>query len=195
MMPYSKLLKNISLNCTLTIEQEQELISKCKLLKHKKKSTIISVDEIDEHIYFINKGIVKSCISNEKNEKFIVSFHKAESWITDMQTYATRQPAIASYICVTEVESIKIPLDLLEDLMKENLKLAHHFRVLIQNRIIYNQMDRFRLISLNAEERYKNFLETNPSLSEKIPLKDIASFLGIFPESLSRIRRKLLGIS
>jgi CRP/FNR family transcriptional regulator, anaerobic regulatory protein len=189
MMPYSKLLKNISLNCTLSIEQEQELISKCKLLKHKKKSTIISVDEIDEHIYFINKGIVKSCIRNDKNEKFIVSFHKAESWITDMQTYATRQPAIASYICVTEVESIKIPLDLLEDLMKENLKLAHHFRIL------YNQMDRFRLISLNAEERYKNFLETNPSLSEKIPLKDIASFLGIFPESLSRIRRKLLGIS
>jgi CRP-like cAMP-binding protein len=60
-----------------------------------------------------------------------------------------------------------------------------------QNRMVALYKDRFNLISLSAEERYIKFLDDFPIFVQRISQKDIASYLGIFPESLSRIRRNI----
>jgi hypothetical protein len=77
-------------------------------------------------------------------------------------------------------------------LCQKSQKWADFSRIIYEKSVIYNEQRTRDIINLSAEERYLNLLKYNPDIIQNVPLQYIASFIGIKPESLSRIRRKLI---
>lgn len=136
--------------------------------------------------YYVVKGLLRSYIIDEKGKEHIFMF-APEGWIIGDLNALSNNDYTKLYIdALEDSEIIPLPneIDLpSEDLKKGVLKLARRAGVL-QNRILVQ-------MSSSSEERYHFFVETYPHLFNRIPLKMIASYLGIAPQSLSRIRNQL----
>jgi CRP-like cAMP-binding protein len=120
-----------------------------------------------------------------------MNFAPTDWWISDLYSYITEAPAenIIDALIPTEVFEIS-KIDM-EGVYIRIPKFERFFRILFQNAIV-NQMKRIgQVISVPAEERYKGFIKQYPGIYEQIPLKYIASYLGMSPEFLSKIRNKI----
>lgn len=190
-MPYSKLLKNLTKIYSFTQEQEEAIANCIIVRKFKKRDKFFEIGEVNRQIGFINKGLFKTYITDQEGIKHNISFACEDFWITDLNSYVTSQGSLSAIECVEDAELFCFHYDDMEELYKKIPKLESHFRIMSQNRMVALYKDRFNLISLSAEERYIKFLNEFPIFVQRISQKDIASYLGIFPETLSRIRRNI----
>jgi len=120
-----------------------------------------------------------------------VQFAIEDWWINDMYSFLTQQPARYTIDALEETEVIYIEQKKWETLFERVPKFERFFRMLLQNAFIVNQERIIAAMSSTAEERYLHFLQRYPQFEQRIPQHQIASFLGITPESLSRIRKQL----
>jgi CRP-like cAMP-binding protein len=147
---------------------------------------------LNRKIAFVNKGVLKSFITNPNGSTHIVAIAKEDYWVSDMHSIFAAEASKTTIQAVENAELFVFDYQILENLFPQIPSLEKHFRKLQQKRMLGSLIDRYNLISLNAEERYKLFIETQAEFHSRLPQKDIASYLGIFPESLSRIRRMLM---
>ena len=183
---------NKFLNMNLFTDAELAIIIKPLVTKKlRKKDIIVNEGEINRNFYYVNKGLFKAYMTNEQGDKFNIQFFKEDYWMTDINSYITGNGSLTTIECIEHAEIASYTYAEIEEIMNTNPKIENYFRNLLQNRLISMHKDRFNLISLNAEQRYIDFVNNDQSLAERISQKDIASYLGIFPESLSRIRRML----
>jgi CRP-like cAMP-binding protein len=98
--------------------------------------------------------------------------------------YSTKALADSDVLLLTKVG--------MDTLLEKNMKLERYFRIIFQNSLVTHQERILQGFSASADERYQSFLEKYPTLEQFVPLKYIASYLGITPEFLSKIRRKLM---
>jgi CRP-like cAMP-binding protein len=103
----------------------------------------------------------------------------------------TGTPSLYSIDAMEDSEVLLLDNTSNEILYERVPKFERYFRILIQNAFIATQRRILSTISKTAEERYLEFLEKYPTLEQRVPQRQIASYLGITPESLSRIRRQL----
>jgi CRP-like cAMP-binding protein len=156
------------------------------------KGTLLqSQGELYSNMYFIKKGILRSYSIDAKDKEHIFMF-APEGWImSELESQLNNQPNKLFIDAVedSEVEmlSVKdIPSQfLLESMFNENgsIRLMRRLHVL-QHRIIM-------LMSASAQERYEEFLDTYPNIVQRVPQKMIASYLGVTPEALSKIRGQI----
>ncbi|WP_051621180.1 Crp/Fnr family transcriptional regulator [Leeuwenhoekiella sp. MAR_2009_132] len=141
--------------------------------------------------YLVKKGCLKSYTLDNTGKEHILQF-APESWlITDLDSFTNQIPAI---VCIEAVEDSEISemnkSDFKEfsDLDKDSIvEMATKLR----NNLIATNKRVIGLLSSTAEQRYLDFTNTYPTLIQRLPLKLIASYIGITPEYLSEIRRKL----
>jgi CRP-like cAMP-binding protein len=119
-------------------------------------------------------------------------FAEEGRWISDMYGLVTGQPALTNVDALEDAELLLIEKNAFENLMLKHPVFERFFRIKLQRAFITHQRRLIENMSLPAKERYSNFAEQYPSFEQRLPLKQIASFLGITPESLSRIRRDRL---
>lgn len=141
--------------------------------------------------YFIIKGSCYTYYINEKGDKNALQLALENYWVTDASSYFTNKPAVST------IETLEPTMVLM--LNKANFYLlceAHplfdrYFRVLLQNALstLYHRIAKTN--SEDAEHRYLEFSKLNPHFIQRIPQYVIASYLGIKPQSLSRIRKEL----
>lgn len=154
-----------------------------------KKDLLVEEGSTNKHIYFIEQGSCFSFLTEPKGEKQVIQFAIEGNWISDLSSFISEQKSIYS------VESLE-PLKTLA-LNKKNFEVAcdsiswvdRFFRILIQDAYIAIQ---YRLAKTNSEEidaRYREFSKLYPQFIQRIPQYLIASYLGVKPQSLSRIRK------
>jgi CRP/FNR family transcriptional regulator, anaerobic regulatory protein len=190
-MPYTRLIKNLSKFYTFTDDEMTSIIQLVKIQKIRKRQMFIKAGDVSRKLAFVNKGLFKSYFTNSEGVEHIIQLSQEDFWLVDMQSYITAKASLSSIECIDEAELYCFDFEDIENLFVKIPRFESHFRLMLQNRIISLHNDRYNLISLSAEERYISFLNQNPEMSQRISQKDIASFLGIFPESLSRIRRHI----
>lgn len=179
-----------TINQTIT-DSEFEQFSKLMLEKSfDKKNFLIEEGAVCNYIYFIEQGSCYSYITDQKGDKHAVQFALEGYWISDLYSFFSSRKAIYT---IETLEATKVLA-----LNKVNFQKAcdnipcfdRFFRVLIQNAYVSVQYRLAKTNSEDAEKRYSEFSKSYPDFVQRIPQYLIASYLGIKPQSLSRIRKK-----
>jgi CRP-like cAMP-binding protein len=169
------------------------LTSSFKQRKLKKRQFLLNIGDIERVECFITKGCLKTYFIDDKGEEHIVQFGVENWWIGDMYSFLTETPSIYNIEVLEDCELLQIDKETLDRLYIQIPKLERYFRLLIQNAYIASTRRILGTMSKPAEERYLDFLKKYPDIEQRIPQYMVASYLGITPEFLSRIRRKFAG--
>jgi len=173
------------------IESLNEISAFFKKKKFSKGTILLRQGEKSQYGYQILSGCLKSFVIDSAGKEHIIQF-APENWLlTDMNAFLNDTKSVMNIDVIEDSEVIvydKRVIQYIEQSSKEVL-LAEIKR--FQNNVIAHHNRIIALLSATAEERYISFMETYPSLHQRLPLKLIAAYLGITPEFLSRIRKKL----
>lgn len=181
------LIQHISSLIKLSVELEKEILSVSKPVSVAKDSVLVKNGERCKHLYFINKGIVRGFYFD--NGKEITHwFAQEDDFATSFYSFITNQPSPETIATLEDCELTQIAFD---DLQKLYIKFPETERVgrIITETYYIDLEERFLNIQFkSAKERYQNLLEKNPSLLQRASLGQIATYLGITQETLSRVR-------
>jgi len=161
--------------------------------KFKRKSIIIQQGEIENKLYFIEKGIVRLVIPNEDNfEKEITfGFSFENEFVSAYDSFLTQSPT--NYTLETLSETIAWSIsytDLQEIYKKTNIGNAIG-RFYAERLFLIKSKREQSLLSETADQRYLKLFTERPNIIKEIPLKYIASYIGVTPQALSRIRKRI----
>ncbi|AUP78111.1 Crp/Fnr family transcriptional regulator [Flavivirga eckloniae] len=171
-------------------DEEISIISKQNLIQSYKKGTfLLKEGEIANQCYFLLKGCISSYHMVEGEIK-VTEFYTEIQPIRPV-SYTTKKPSEYYLKCIEDcIISIGTP-EKSEILMEQVPKISKLCTMIIEEQLANQQIKYDTLIKLTPEQRYLNLQEKSPDLLNRIPQYLIASYLGIRPESLSRIRKRL----
>ena len=189
---FEQLFKSLSEKITLN-EEEKEL---CKTYyiprKIRKKQFLLQHGDVCKFNAFVEKGILRSYTVDEKGNEHIVQFAAEGWWISDLYSFLTGEISNYNIEALEDSELLLLTKESSEGLLAKLPKFESYQRLLLQG--AYIAMQRRITASLNqtAEEKYLKVTATYPDITQRVPQHMIASYLGITPETLSRIRKQLL---
>jgi CRP-like cAMP-binding protein len=188
---YDRIYASISRRITLT---EAEFTHFTTFLHHKmykKKEFMLKSGEVSRHLAFINEGCFRTYSIDKTGEEHILQFSLEDWWVGDAYSALTQKPSIYFIEALEDSDVYFIDYQHIEQMYTEIPKFERFFRILAQNRFIALEERINGELSASAEERYLDLLNRYPTLPQRVPQQYIASFLGIQPPSLSRIRKNL----
>lgn len=157
----------------------------------KRRQFILQEGEICKHYTFVAAGCFKKFYVDDKGTEHNLQFIAEDDWIMEIDSFFGEKP---SRVYIEAIEpSVILQLnkkDLIE-LYMNNPKFGRVFRVIVETRLVELENRVLQSISSTAEERYLSFLSQYPHLSSRLPNTQIASYLGITPEFLSKVRKDL----
>lgn len=189
---FELILKNVSRHITLTTEEEAYFTSILKKRTLRKKQYLLQAGDVSRQECFVNKGCLRTYLVDDDGQEHIVQFAVEEWWTGDMHSFITGQPSLYHIDALEDCELLLIEKQAWEKMFADIPKFERFFRMLLQNAFISMQRRIAENMSLSAEERYMNFLQKYAHFEQRLPQRQIASYLGITPESLSRIRKQML---
>ena len=190
-MPIEKLLSYFDRYLPLNDQEREELSNRCRERRVKRRQFILQEGDVCRHYNFVVEGCFKMYGVDAKGGEHNLQFAAEEDWITDIGSFHSGKPS-RLYIEAMEPSSvIQIEKNDLLFLYENHSKFDRNFRVVIEDKFVELQNRVLQNISSTAEERYLRFLELYPKLSNRLPNTQIASYLGITPEFLSKIRKGL----
>lgn len=184
--------KNISKYIQLSDEEFTYFTSLLKQKRLRKKQFLLEEGEVCDHECFVNSGCLRQYYLDEKGLEHIVQFALSDWWIGDQYSIVTGLPSPYFIDTLQEAEVLLIEKNKLEELYAEVPKFERFFRIAFQNAYVAMQRRIVSKLSEPAEKSYVDFINRYPNIEQAVPQHQIASYLGITPESLSRIRRQLV---
>ena len=188
----SLIIDSIEKHVALTPEEKKLFLSKIEIQQHKAKTILLSPGEICKYSYFVNSGILRSFNINDNIVEYVLNFACEGWWIGDMYSLITQKPGNLFIEVLEDAELVLLSKENQEQLYNEIPKLERFFRILTQNALVANQERVMDNLSLSAEDRFDKFCKRYPGLIQKVPQKQIASYIGVTPEFFSKMKAKLL---
>ena len=174
-------------------DQERSLVeSKFKIRKFLKGQFVVQNGDTCKYESFVLSGCLKTFYIDNDGHEHIVMFAIEDWWTGDMYSFLTQTPGLYTIDALEDSELFCLEKNALEELYTKIPKFEKFFRHLLQNAFIAGQRRIIESMSLAADQRYCKFIEQFPLMEKRLPLKQIASYLGITPESLSRIRSQYI---
>jgi CRP-like cAMP-binding protein len=188
----SLILQNIEKIVSLSDLEKETILSKIEVKQYAAKTVLLNAGEVCKHSYFVNSGILRSFNINDNIVEHVLQFACEGWWIGDMYSLITQKPGNL-YVEVNEdAEVVLLSKENQEILYQEIPKLERFFRILTENSLVANQERLMDNLSLSAEERFEKFCTKYPTLIQKVPQKQIASYIGVTPEFFSKMKAKML---
>lgn len=171
----------------LTSEEKELLFSFVKLKKVKKKQFLLLEGDVSRYALFVVSGCLRSYCVDENGYQYIQQFAPEGWWIGDMYSLVTGKPGYLAVDAIFDSEIALIAKTDLNRLYTEIPKLNIYFRVLAENALVYYQSRAMENLRLTAKERYERFCTRYPSLIACLPQKQVAAYIGVTPEFLSKM--------
>jgi CRP-like cAMP-binding protein len=188
---YNLLLQNLAeRGIFLTAEESETLQSLFSYKRFRKNQYILQQGDIARYETFVVKGLTRTYEVNDKGQEHVLFFGPEDWWVGDLYSFLSNNPSQYNVDCLEETEVLQISKKNLEALYIKVPKINQYFRILFQNAFISATQRVSASLSKSALERYQEFRAKYPDIEQRIPNHQIASFLGITPQSLSRIRRQ-----
>jgi CRP-like cAMP-binding protein len=191
-MDYHLILQNVLRHIALNNEAISYFTS---LLNHKevaRKEFLLQAGNVAKHINFIHAGALKAYYLDVKSDENIIMLAVDDWWITDMYSFTSGNPAMQFISAIEDTEIFQLQKNDFDQLMVKIPAFERFFRILMQNAYIREQLRVIQNLSMPAEERYLNFLKKYPQLVQRVTQKQIASYIGVSPEFLSAMRKRML---
>ena len=147
--------------------------------------------DVTRHAAFVARGCLRSYVIDAKGKEHIVQFAPEGWWISDLYSFLTGKAAGYFIDALEDSDVLLIDSASYEKLCTTVPKFERYFRILLQNNYIATHRRVLASISLSAEEQYVQMLQDFPTIVRRVAQKHIASYLGITPEALSRIRNRI----
>jgi CRP/FNR family transcriptional regulator, anaerobic regulatory protein len=186
------ILENISKHISLTVEEEQLFFSKIEVQHFKAKTILHNAGEICKHSYFVNSGLLRSFNINDNIVEHVLHFACEGWWIGDMYSLLSQKPGNLFIEVMEDSEIVLLSKENQEQLYFEIPKLERFFRILTENSLVAHQERLMDNLSLSAEDRFDKFCKRYPTLIQRVPQKQIASYIGVTPEFFSKMKSKML---
>lgn len=156
----------------------------------KKKATLIKIGEIENYLSFISEGIVRFYIPLEESE-LTFGFLFENEFVTAYDSFITQTPSPYQIETLTNTILWRISFNDLQEVYSKTESGNVIGRRMAENMFLIKSKREIALLSKTAEERYLDLFLERPKLLKQIPLKYIASYIGVTPQALSRIRKRI----
>ncbi len=176
---------------SITDQQASEAVSCLKTKTIKKGQILLRAGDLKSEAYFINSGLLRYFSIDEKGKEHIIQFAPENWMLSDRDTSVFNEPSVFYIDAIEDTEVVVVKKDFfpaIQNIVPEILQLNI---LMLHNSIRFMQKRLNMLLSATAEERYLDFIKLYPNLTLRVPQWMIASYLGITPESLSRVRKDL----
>ena len=187
---YERIYANINRRIHLTDVEFDHFKTFLQPKTFKKKEFLLKAGEISQHLAFVNQGCFRTYSIDKTGEEHVLQFSLEDWWVSDAYSALTQKPSSLFIEALEDAEVYLIDNQAIEQIYIDIPKFERYFRILAQNRFIALQERVNGELSASAEERYLDLLTRYPTLPQRVPQQYIASYLGIQPPSLSRIKRK-----
>lgn len=181
------------LTSNLNIDEKEisSIIDTCKTKKVKKDQFLLRENEYCKYTFFVEKGLLRQFSIDDKGKEHILSF-APENWlVTDRESSYFNQPSKYFIEALEDSEVTIIDESFIQLLSKKISNFTDFNNRLLHNHIRHLQNRINLLLSASAEKRYLEFIAMYPDILLRVPQTMVASYLGITPESLSRVRKEL----
>lgn len=173
---------------TLLTDQEFDYVKSFFTVKKvRKHQYLLQEGEPVLHEYVVLSGIFRMFYLDNDGKEHIIQFAGTDWWMSDYNAYFTQTNATLHIVCMEEGEVLCLKLAGREQLSKEMHKMEHFFRVKLTRGYAAQQKRIISLLSGTPQQRYEEFCELYPQISQTIPKKYIAEYLGVSRETLSRL--------
>lgn len=160
--------------------------------KLRKKQYLLQQDDVCKYTAFVEKGVLRTYTLDDKGNEHIVQFAFEGWWASDIYSFLTGEPSIYNIDALEEAQLLLLTKSANEALLEKVPKMERYFRILSQNALVAFQRRIVGSLSLTAEEKYNKLIATYPDITQRVPQHMIASYLGVTPETISRVRKQML---
>ena len=189
-MTYARLFSAIEKHVPLTATDKEKIVAYSAVKKLRRHQYLLQEGNIANTENFVVKGCLRSYEVNEKGHEHVIQFSVEDWWVGDLVSFLSGEPSNYNIDCLEDSELIQFTKPNLDALYDDVPMVERYFRLLLQN--AYTALSRRLLTAMSktAVEQYEAFITKYPHIEQRITNKQIASYLGITPESLSRIRKQ-----
>ncbi len=187
---YDLILSNVAKHIQLTDEEVKFFTSILRPRKIRKRQFLLQAGDINYTENFVTKGVLRAYTVDATGDEHIAMFGLEGWWISDLYSFLTGTPATQYIDALEDSEVFSIEKQDLERLCDVVPKFNRFFFKLLQNAFVAHQRRILNANSMTAEEQYLDFVKRYPAIEQRVPQHQIASYLGLSPETISRIRRQ-----
>jgi len=187
---FDQILQSISKFIALDTNEQNYFVSKLEFRKFRKKEILVQEGDSCNHVFFINKGCIRYYYTVDGKEN-TAQFFFENGWYTDFDSFLSGKPTRLNIQALERTEILMLSAKNMHEIYDEIPKFERLGRQMAENAFLGIRQRNEMLENLTAEERYLALMKERPKVFERIPQHYIASYLGIQPESLSRIRKRI----
>ena len=183
--------KNINRSTTFLQEELAIFHELLEYKKVKKKTHLLRAGEICNFEAYVIKGCLRTYYIDENGSEVILQFGIEDWWVSDLASFYDQKSSQLFIEALEDCEIFIFTPQSKEELLFKVPKFERVFRLMIQRNLSATQNRLVRSIAQDAEQKYLTFIEKYPTIPQRVPQLYIASYLGISPEFLSKLRKKL----
>lgn len=188
---YQQILQRLSQFISLNPEEQDHFISKLQVREFKRKELILMEGQVCRYSYFINYGCLRY-FYNVDGQENTAQFFFENGWYTDYESFLSGKPSKQNIETLEKSQMLLLSAKDMQQLYLDIPKFERFGRIMAENAFLGVRKRSEMLENQTAEERYLSLMKERPKVFERIPQHYIASYLGIKPPSLSRIRKRIL---
>ncbi|WP_353118808.1 Crp/Fnr family transcriptional regulator [Myroides odoratus] len=194
-MLYENLFAHIEQKVRLTPTEKEQISSFFRVKKLRKRQFLLQEEEVCTNFAFVSQGLLKSYILDEKGNENINLFGWEGWWIADFQSFLFQTPATLAIEAIEDCELLLLSRINYDQMLEEVPVMERYFRLVYERSLATKDQRLVYAQSYSAEEKYFYLIQTYPELIQRIPQSLLASFLGLTPETFSRIKHKKRDLS
>ena len=184
------ILDYVSQHVRLTSQEQEQLLGFVTERKILKKQYLLQAGDVCTYQSMVASGCLRVFFSDPEGTEHTMQFAIENWWVADLGSFITGKPAFYHIQALEDTFVLQLHRDRMEELYATIPKLERFFRIIVQRGYIAAQNRIISNLSEPAEVRYNRFRDKYPQIDNRVPQYMIASYLGITPEFLSKIRKR-----
>ena len=176
----------------LSEEEAAYALSFYREKKFKKNELLLRAGDVAHDVYFVLSGGLHQYYTDENATDRTCNFTFENNFVPDLQSFSKKAPSASAITALMPAQCLLISCEDLNELLRTSPAVSRYFSILME-RIAAESIRRTKsLLSSTPEKQFKELLEQEPEIFQKVPQRYIAQYLGVAPESLSRIKKRLM---
>jgi CRP/FNR family transcriptional regulator, anaerobic regulatory protein len=174
-------------------DEMNEFWANAQLVSFRKKDILLEENQINRYLYLLKKGVIRSYVTDKDGKDYTKAFFYAETndFVASFASFKLQKPSTHFLEAVVDSEVLAWHHTYIHDKLTSDFRFSRFFRYWTDILFMRFEEREIRMLRTTPEERYLLFRNENPDLINTIPLNYIATYLGVTPETLSRIRKRV----